>query len=107
MASKKKSSNMAWGITLLLFGFLFLLRQLQIVPPEVGAILFDIKNFPLIAGVIFLFFHPSSSIGIVLLAVGVLFRLSEIIAWTKNFSEFILPVLLIVAGGILIFGKRK
>ena len=107
MASKKKSSNLAWGITLLLFGLLFLLRQLQIVPPEIGVFVFDIKNFPFIAGVIFLLFHPNISIGIVLLAVGVLFRLSEIIAWTKNFSEFILPVLLIVAGGILIFGKRK
>ena len=49
-----KDNRLAWGISLLLFGVMFLLRQLGIFSPEIADVLFDFKNFPLIIGVIFL-----------------------------------------------------
>jgi len=102
-----KDSRLAWGITLLLFGVMFLIRQLGIIPAEISDIVFDWKNFPLIIGVIFLIFHKNKSIGMVLIVVGILLRLQEIIHWTKDISEYVWPVLLIVAGIILVFGVKR
>ena len=102
-----KDNRLAWGISLLLFGVMFLLRQLGIFSPEIADVLFDFKNFPLIIGVIFLIWHKNKSIGMILIVVGLLLRLQEIIHWTQNLSEFLWPLLLIAAGIILLFGVKK
>lgn len=105
--SNKKDNRLAWGVTLLVFGCLFLIRQLQILPSELTPYIFDIKNYPLIIGLIFLLFHSNKNIGIVLIVVGLLFRLSDIIQFTRHISDFIWPVLLIFAGAIMVFGNKK
>jgi len=102
----KNDNRLAWGVSLLVFGCMFLVRQLQILPAEIANVVFDFKNYPLIIGVIFLLCHSNKNIGIVLIVVGLLFRLSDIIHWTKNISDYIWPVLLITAGAIMVF-KRK
>ena len=102
-----KDNRLAWGISMLLFGVMFLLRQLRLFSPEIADVLFDFKNFPLIIGVIFLIWHKNKSIGMILLVVGLLLRLQEIIHWTQNLSEFVWPLLLIAAGIILLFGVKK
>lgn len=103
----KKDNRLAWGVTLLVFGCLFLLRQLSVFPPEISNFIFDFKNYLLIMGVIFLLAHSNKNIGIVLIAVGLLFRLSDIIQLTRHISDYIWPVLLIVAGAIMIIGLKK
>ena len=103
----KKDNRLAWGVTLLVFGCLFLIRQLQLLPPEISPYIFEFKNYPIIIGVIFLLFHSNKNIGIVLIVVGLLFRLSDIIQLTRHISDFIWPVLLIAAGGIMVFGTKK
>jgi hypothetical protein len=103
----KKDNRLAWGVTLLVFGCLFLIRQLQLLPNEITPYIFDFKNYPIIIGVIFLLFHSNKNIGIVLIVVGLLFRLSDIIQLTRHISDFIWPVLLIIAGGIMVFGVKK
>lgn len=105
--SAKKDNRLAWGVTLLVFGCLFLFKQLHILPSEFEPYVFDFKNYPLIMGVIFLFCHSNKNIGIVLIVVGLLFRLSDIIQLTRHISDFIWPVLLILAGAIMVFGKKK
>jgi hypothetical protein len=102
----KKDNRLAWGFTLLIFGCLFLIRQLNIIPPEIANYVFDYKNYPLLMGVIFLLTHINKNIGIVLIIVGLLFRLSDIIQWTQHISDYIWPVLLIIAGAILVFKKK-
>lgn len=104
--SAKKDNLLAWGVTLLVFGCLFLIRQLQIIPAEIADYIFDFKNYPLIIGIIFLLCHSNKNIGIVLIAVGLLFRLSDIIKLTRHISDYIWPVLLIIAGALMVF-KRK
>lgn len=106
MASKKSDNRLAWGVTLLVFGCLFLIRQLHIIPAELANIVFDFKNYPLIIGIIFLLCHSNKNIGFVLITVGLLFRLSDIIHWTKDISDFIWPILLITAGALLVFKKK-
>ncbi|MEI6554368.1 MAG: DUF5668 domain-containing protein [Paludibacter sp.] len=58
-------------------------------------------------GVIFLLFNSNKTTGIVLIVVGLLFRLSDIIQFTRHISDFIWPVLLVIAGAILVFGAKK
>jgi len=103
----KKDNRLAWGVTLLIFGCLFLLKQVHILPPEFESYLFDFKNYPLIMGIIFLLCHSNKNIGIVLIVVGLLFRLSDIIQLTRHISDYIWPVLLILAGAIMVFGKKR
>jgi hypothetical protein len=106
MKAIKQDNRLAWGIGLLVFGILFLIRQLDVFPPEISSLVFDFKNYPLILGVIFLIVHSNKNIGWVLVAVGLLFRLSDIIRFTRHISDFVWPVLLIVAGIILILNKN-
>lgn len=103
----KKDNRLAWGITLLVFGCIFLLKQLHVVPTEIESYIFDFKNYPFIMGIIFLLTHSNKNIGIVLIVVGLLFRLSDIIQFTRHISDFIWPVLLIIAGVILVFETKK
>jgi len=103
----QKDSRLAWGISLLVFGCFFLVRQLNILPAGLSDIVFDFKNYPLIVGVIFLLAHKNKNIGLVLIVVGLMFRLSDIIRWTQHISDFIWPLLLIIAGAILIFANKK
>ena len=41
----QKDNRLAWGISLLVFGFIFLFRQLEFLPPSVSDIIFDFKNY--------------------------------------------------------------
>jgi hypothetical protein len=103
----KNDSRMAWGVTLLFFGCLFLIRQIHILPDSIEPYIFDFKNYPLFMGIIFLLFNSNKTPGIVLIVVGLFFRLGDIIQLTRHISDFIWPFLLILAGGIMIFGIRK
>lgn len=103
----QKDSRLAWGISLLVFGVLFFIRQLNVIPEDYVDIIYNLKNYPLILGVIFLLAHKNKTPGIVLVAVAVLFRLSDIIRLTQHISDFVWPVLLILAGAILVFGVKK
>ena len=103
----KKDNRLAWGVTLLVFGCIFLIRQLHILPPEIEPVLFDFRNYPLIMGIVFLLCHSNKTIGIVLIVVALLFRLSDIIIWTRHISDFVWPILLIIAGAIIVFGTKK
>lgn len=101
----QRDNRLAWGITLLVFGVLFLINQLSILPENISSLIFDFKNYPIIMGVIFLLTHKNKNIGLVLIIVGLLFRISDIIRWTRHVSDLIWPALLIIAGAIMIFGK--
>ncbi len=103
----QKDSRLAWGLSLLTFGVLFLIRQLNILPESVSELIYNFKNYPLILGIIFLISHKNKTPGLVLVVVALLFRLSDIIRLTEHISDFIWPVLLIIAGGIMITSVVK
>ena len=44
----QKDSRLAWGLSLLTFGVLFLIRQLNILPESVSELIYNFKNYPLI-----------------------------------------------------------
>jgi hypothetical protein len=103
----QKGNRLAWGLSLLIFGILFLVKELNIFSPEISNLVFDYKNFPFIMGIIFLFAHSNKTVGLVLVIVGLLFRLPDIIRFSQHVSAFVWPALLIIAGTILVFGVKK
>ena len=102
-----KDSRFPWGISLLVFGIMFLLRQIGVFSPETDDLIFYLRNILLVLGVIFLITYRNKSVGIVLTAVWALFYLKDIILWSRNLSDFIWPVLLIAAGTLLLFSSKK
>ena len=103
----KTDNRLSWAVTLIFFGILFLTEHLQLFPEPVHRFLFDFRNYPFYAGIIFLLTNKNHTIGIILLIVGILFRLSDIIRLTQNVSEFIWPALLIVAGIVMLLGTKN
>jgi hypothetical protein len=103
----KKDNRLTWGVTLLFFGFIFLIRQIHILPVEIESFIFEFRNYPIYMGIIFLLLHSNKNIGIILIVVGLLFRLSEILQFTRHISDLVWPVLLIVAGAVIIFSLKK
>ncbi len=103
----QKDSRLAWGLSLLTFGVLFLIRQLNILPESISDLVYNFKNYPLFLGIIFLLAHKNKTPGLVLIVVAIIFRLSDIIRLTEHISDFVWPVLLIVAGGIMVAGVLK
>ena len=101
-----KDSRFPWGISLLVFGIFFLIRQLGIFSPEVDDLIFDLRNVLLVVGVIFLITYRNKSIGIVLISIWALFYLKDLILWSRNLSDFIWPLLLIAAGALLVVSAK-
>jgi hypothetical protein len=103
----KKDNHLSWGVTLIFFGVIFLIQRLHVMPDVVSDFLFDFRNYPIYAGIIFLLTNKNLNIGIVLLVIGALLRLSDIIHLTRNFSDYIWPLLLVTAGVVLLISKSK
>ena len=101
-----KDSRFPWGISLLVFGIFFLIRQLGIFSPEVDDLIFDLRNVLLVVGVIFLITYRNKAIGIVLISIWSLFYLKDLILWSRNLSDFIWPLLLIAAGALLVVSAK-
>ncbi|NCB83985.1 MAG: hypothetical protein EOM44_05740 [Bacteroidia bacterium] len=101
-----KDSRFPWGISLLVFGIFFLIRQLGIFSPEVDDLIFDLRNVLLVVGVIFLITYRNKAIGIVLISIWALFYLKDLILWSRNLSDFIWLLLLIAAGALLVVSAK-
>lgn len=78
--------KLSWGVTLLFFGILFLLKIWGHVPAEIAHHVFNIKNFPIVIGIIFLIFNDVRSIGITLITLGVFMRFDLVMKITNNVS---------------------
>ena len=101
------NSRFSWGVTLLVFGFLFLLRKLGVFTPSVDAMIFDWRNIFLVLGITYLVSHKNKSIGAILLLFWALFYLKDIVVWSQHLSDYIWPLLLIAAGVFLIYNGRR
>ncbi len=109
-----KRNKIAWGLVLLIIGVLFLLKELQIFPVYWNSWIFDYRNLFILIGAIFTLIGKNKKLGVILMFVGVGLYLNEIIVWTKDLSNMIWPILLIligalllVSGGITTFFKKK
>lgn len=108
MASKNVSDRLSYGITILIFGALFLLDKLGILPalPYVGNLI-SVGVFFLIAGIVFLCTQPRKILGWVFLGIGILLNADLFFGWMQNYSKLIVPIGLIIAGIAMVLSSKK
>ena len=100
-----KESKQGWGITLILFGVLFFIKQTGILPASVDYYVMDWHNYPFYAAVVF-FAVKEFKVAIILTVIGLLFHGAEIIKLTKNLSHYMWPLLLVAAGVVLLVSRK-
>ena len=104
----KQADKMANGISLLLFGFLFLLIQLRISSHWIWVTYIkDPATYFLIVGIVFLWLKREKSLGYILTGIGVIGYLDIAIEWSKNHTQFAFPILVMLSGiGLILFAKK-
>lgn len=104
----KQADKMANGVTLLLFGFLFLLIQLRISGHWFW--LTYIKSpatYFLIAGAVFLWLKREKALGYLLSGIGIIGYCDIAFGWTLNYTQFAFPILVMLSGiGLIFFAKK-
>jgi hypothetical protein len=109
MAANKSGDRLSYGITILIFGVLFLLDKLHFLDNiPYGYKLVSVGVFFLIAGIVFLIAQPKKVLGWIFLGIGVLLNADIFFGWVSNYSSLIVPVGLIIAGvAMVLTAKRK
>jgi hypothetical protein len=108
MATTGKSNDrLSYGITILIFGILFLLDKLGVlVKIPYGDRLISVGSFLLIAGIVFLLNQPKKLLGWVFLGIGILLKADTFFGWMHSYSNLIVPGLLIVAGIVMALSSK-
>ncbi len=106
--TRKTNDKLAYGISLIFFGLLFLLNKTGFFDIlGIEKYVMDWKNFFFYAGIIFLIFRKDKIVGAILVCLGLIFRFNELFGWLKNYSDLFWPILLIIAGVILTLSVWK
>ncbi|MDM8158508.1 LiaF-related protein [Labilibaculum sp. K2S] len=109
MRSQHKSNpnNRAiFGIFLILFGCLLVLKNLDFIPYELRHVIFSWPALLFGLGVLFFFGKDEKTTGVILMAVGGVFLFPIIFGWSFNWRGLFWPVMLIVIG-VVVIRKRN
>jgi hypothetical protein len=108
MARKNTGDRLAYGLTVMIFGVLFLLQRTHVLDKiPYASYLVSIGGFCLIAGIVFLSMQAERTSGIVLTVVGAIICSDFFFNWMHSYSNLITPVILIVAALVLILTAKK
>jgi len=108
MATSKSNDRLSYGITILIFGVLFLLDKLHVLDKiPYGDKLVSVGIFFLIAGIVFLITQPKKVLGWIFLGVGVLLNADVFFGWMSSYSNLIVPIGLIIAGVAMVLTAKK
>lgn len=109
MATTNKSNDrLSYGITILIFGILFLLDKIGLLRGiPYGEKIISVGAFFLIGGIVFLITQPKKILGWIFLGIGVLLNADIFFGWMNNYSNLIVPIGLIVAGIAMVLTSRK
>lgn len=109
MATNSKSNDrLSYGITILIFGVLFLLDKLHLLDKvPYGDKVVSVGIFFLIAGIVFLITQPKKVLGWVFLGIGVLLNADTFFGWMSSYSNLIVPLGLIAAGIAMVLTSKK
>ncbi|MBL4559642.1 MAG: hypothetical protein COC06_10685 [Bacteroidales bacterium] len=112
---KSNSNNRAiFGVFLILFGCLLVLKNLDFIPYELRHVIFSWPSLLVGLGALFFFGKDDKTTGLVLMVAGGLFLMPVIFDWSFNWRGLFWPVMLIIIGVVVIrkrtdcdFGKRS
>jgi hypothetical protein len=106
--SSKPNDRLSYGVTILVFGTLFLLDKLHILDKvPYGNKLVSVGVFFLIAGIVFLITQPKKILGWIFLGIGVLLNADIFFGWMNSYSNLIVPMGLIIAGIAMVLTSRN
>lgn len=103
---KKKyfhGSIIGWGVIMVFFGLLLFLYNQDYFA---GSSMYNPKNFPAYAGVIFLLTRNLWSAAIAFL-IAAIANFGFVVSTFKTYDDLILPIGLVIAGSIIIFYNYK
>lgn len=100
------------GLILIALGALFLLDNLDLIPYEISYYLFNWKGIMIMIGAVFLSTKENKSPGIILMALGGFFIMSDVLSYEFDWHwydtrKLFWPVLLIVIGLVILSRKSK
>lgn len=108
MAAKDTENRLAYGLTILVFGVLFLLDKVGVLAHiPYGSAFISIGSLFLIAGVVFLLTKAEKKMGLILTGIGIVINSDIFFGWMRNYSNLIVPVILIVVGMIMVLTSKK
>ncbi|WP_421919169.1 LiaF transmembrane domain-containing protein [Marinifilum sp.] len=102
----KQNNRVIFGIFLILFGCLLVLKNLDVFPYYMKGIIFSWPALLLGLGALFYVGKKDKTTGIILMGVGGLFLLPIIFDWGFNWRGLFWPVILILIG-VVIIRKRN
>lgn len=100
-ANNNKDTYKATAITLIVFGVLYLADKLLHFFTLGLSWVMNRDNFLLYTAIIFLLFKHDKSVGLVLIGLWLILNFGLITALLGTMSAYLLPVALLVVGGIL------
>lgn len=104
----KSSDRLSYGITILIFGVLFLLQKIGILAKiPYGDSLISVGAFFFIAAAVFLITQPKKALGWIFLAVTLLLNADFFFGWVSGYSHLLVPAGLIIAGVAMILSAKK
>ncbi len=107
-SSNKSNDRLSYGITILIFGVLFLLDKIGILSQiPYGSNLISVGVFFLIGGIVFLITQPKKVLGWIFLGIGILLNADLFFGWMKSYSNLIVPLGLIIAGVAMVLTSKK
>lgn len=108
MATSKSNDRLSYGITILIFGVLFLLDKLGVLSKiPYGDYLISVGVFFLIGGIVFLITQPKKVLGWIFLIIGIILNADLFFGWMKSYSNLIVPLGLIIAGIAMVLTAKK
>ena len=108
MSTVKSNDKLSYGITILVFGVLFLLDKTGVLDKvPYGGNLISVGVFFLIAGIVFLATQPKKVLGWIFMGVGVLLNADLFFGWISDYSNLVVPIGLIIAGIAMVLTSKK
>jgi hypothetical protein len=106
--ARDAENKLAYGLILMIFGLVFLLEKTGLLDQvPYGNHLTNLRALVLIAGIVFLFAKTEKKWGIILTGLGVVLNADFFFGWLEYYSSIMIPVVLIVAGVILVVRAKK
>lgn len=100
-ANNNKDTYKATAVTLIVFGVLYLIDKLLHFSALGLPWVMNRDNFLLYTAIIFLMFKHDKSVGLVLIGLWLVLNFGLITALLGTISAYLLPVALLIVGGIL------
>lgn len=104
---RRNISALGFGMILIALGLLWLLRNTGLLPEPVWDFLISWKVLLIAIGAVMLFDKGSRFVGIILIAVGGFFLISDLADLPFSFWRVFWPAILIIIGLYLIFGSWR